>query len=328
MMNVATLALAPSVMLVGEALVDEFRERRVAGGAPFNVARSLAALRPGLPVCLVTRLHPADEGGAALIASSRRFNLSLTGIQHEPVHATGRVAVLEEGGGHHFEIHAPSAWDFIELAPAQALLVAAPPAFFYFGSLAQRGAVSRASIRALAQQAGELGSTRYLDLNLRDGSSEPTLAAESLALSDWLKVNEHELAQLFAWFGTADDAQADMLGDASALAAPVQRLMQGFSLQGLILTRGAAGYVAFDAQGRVLAQGAGLVVSPMVDTVGAGDAFSAMLLSAKLAGFELAQALALANRYAAALCSERGPLPDADAFFAPWRALLLKESSQ
>lgn len=319
-------ALPPSVFVVGEALVDEFRERRVAGGAPFNAARSLAALTPGRPVCLVTRLQLADEGGAALVASSQRFGIGLAGVQNDPVHPTGRVTVVEEGDSHRFEIHAPSAWDFIELAPAQALLAAAPPAFFYFGSLAQRAAVSRASIRALAQQAGALGSTRYLDLNLREGSSEPLLAAESLALTDWLKVNEDELAQLFAWFGSADDAKADVLDDVAALGASVQRLMQRFCMQRLILTRGAGGYAAFDGQGRVLAQGSGLAVSATVDTVGAGDGFSAMLISAVLAGFELAPALALANRYAAALCGQRGPLPDDDAFFAPWQALLLKES--
>lgn len=312
-MNTAS-ALPPSVLIVGEALVDEFRERRVAGGAPFNAARSLAALTPGLPVHMLTRLNPADEGGAALLASSQRFGLDGAGIQHDPVHPTGRVTVVEEGGGHRFEIHAPSAWDFIELAPAQALLAAAPPAFFYFGSLAQRGAASRASIRALADQAGALGATRYLDLNLREGTSTPKLAAESLARADWLKVNEEELAQLLAWFAAGQGAE------------PVQRLMQRFELQRLIVTRGAGGYAAFDAEGTLLAEGSGLDLAKVADTVGAGDGFSAMLLSAVLAGFALPQALALANSYAAALCGERGPLPDDDAFFAPWRALLVKES--
>jgi len=300
----------PSVLLVGEALVDEFFERRVAGGAPFNVARSLAALAPGLPVCMVSRLNPTDEGGAALIASSQRFGMNLAGIQHDGAHPTGRVTVVEEGGSHRFEIHTPSAWDFIELAPAQALLAGTPPALFYFGTLAQRGEVSRASIRALTDQAGALGATRYLDLNLREGTSDAELAAESLARADWLKVNEDELAQLFTWFGVAQDA------------APLHRLMKRFGLQRLILTRGAGGYAAFDAEGALLAEGGGVDVPHCVDTVGAGDGFSAMLLSAVLSGFDLPAALALANRYAAALCGQRGPLPDDDAFFSPWQALL------
>ena len=106
------------------------------------------------------------------------------------------------------------------------------------------------------------------------------------------------------------------------MSPAVAALMQRFGLQQLILTRGSEGYAAFAADGALLAQGPGLALPRMVDTVGAGDAFSAMLLAAQLSGQALANSLALANGYAAALCGERGPMPEDDAFFLPWRQVL------
>jgi len=305
------------VCVVGEALVDEFHERRVAGGAPFNLARSLAALLGGEQVLMISRLGTDDEGARAILASLRRFGMSAAGLQHDDRQPTGRVTVSEGALGHSFLIHAPAAWDFI--APAPELLAVARPRFFCFGTLALRGEVSRRSILALAEQARAQGSLCYLDLNLRQGSDTPELAGPALARADWLKVNDEELRRLLTWFGTPAAAGLDPLGPPRLLGPALGGLMQRFGLQRLILTRGAAGYAAFDAAGGVLAEGSGLAPARLVDTVGAGDGFSAMLLAASLAGRPLAAALAEANRYAAALCGERGPIPDDEAFFRPWR---------
>jgi len=103
-----------------------------------------------------------------------------------------RVSVHEEGGGgHRFEIHADAAWDHLDAAdPGDAGLV-------YFGTLAQRHDASRAAVRATVKRAR---GVKLLDLNLRPGTDTPELAAESLMLADWVKLNEDELARLLAWF--------------------------------------------------------------------------------------------------------------------------------
>ena len=300
---------AGGVFLLGEALVDEFADQHVAGGAPFNVARSLAAL--GVPALLASRLGVADAGGELVRASMKRFALSEAALQWDEQHPTGRVSVIEEGGSHRFHIHADAAWDHLDASVLPGLLQQQRPAFVYFGSLAQRHPVSRASLRSLLSLAGEQGVLRYLDLNLREGSSEPELAQASLQLADWVKVNEDELAQLLAWCD----------------GCTVAELMARFGLQRLIVTRGEAGYASFDARGLLEAQGAAVPVQKLADTVGAGDGFSAMLLAACLQGLPMAEALALANRYAAALCGERGPIPADDGFFEPWQSELTRNKA-
>ncbi|KQW42342.1 MULTISPECIES: PfkB family carbohydrate kinase [unclassified Roseateles] len=286
--------MAP-ILVLGEALVDEFHDGPVAAGAPFNVARSLAAL--GVPVRFVSRIGADDAAGRLVLDSAARFDLAACGIQRDTTHATGRVGVHEDGvGGHRFEIHADAAWDHLE-APA-----AAAAGIVYFGSLAQRHAVSRAAIRASVKGAS---GPRLLDLNLRPGTDTPELAAESLMLADWVKLNEDELDCLLAWFEPTLPA-----------------LMARFALQRLVVTRGAAGYALYGQQGRLLAAGEGVAQRAFVDSVGAGDGFTAMLLAGLSLGRDLSAALALANRYAAMICGARGPLPADAALLVPWREAL------
>lgn len=286
------------VLVMGEALVDEFHDGAVAGGAPFNVARSLAAL--SAPVRFISRIGADDAAGRQVLASAAQFGLSAAGVQLDAQHATGRVSVHEDGaGGHRFEIHADAAWDHLE-PPA-----AVGPGIVYFGSLAQRHPRARAAIRTVLKRATGL---RLLDLNLRPGTDAPALAAESLMLADWVKVNEDELAQLLAWFEPTLPA-----------------LMARFALHRVVVTRGAAGYSLHGDGGVPLASGPGVAAVAVVDTVGAGDAFTAMLLAGLSLDRELATTLALANRYAAFICSVRGPLPDLaaqPAALAPWREAL------
>ncbi|MFG6429677.1 PfkB family carbohydrate kinase [Pelomonas parva] len=286
--------MAP-VLVLGEALVDEFHDGPVAGGAPFNVARSLAAL--GAPVRFVSRIGADDVAGRLVLDSAARFCLAVDGIQRDAARATGRVSVHEDGkGGHRFEIHADAAWDHLE-APA-----ATQAGIVYFGSLAQRAPASRAAIRATVKR---VPGSRFLDLNLRPGTDTPALAAEVLMLADWVKLNEDELDRLLAWFepGLPD-------------------LMARFALRRMLVTRGAAGYALYGERGSLLASGDGVAQPALVDTVGAGDGFTAMLLAGLSLGRDLAATLALANRYAAMICGVRGPLPADPALLAPWREAL------
>ena len=295
-----------SVAVIGEALVDEFHDGPVAGGAPFNVARSLAGL--GTPTLFISRIAADDANGSLVLESARRYGLDCIDLQRDGLRDTGRVSVIEHAsGGHRFEIHGDAAWDHIDAATALDALHARPAQFAYFGTLAQRLAPSRAAVRALMKT---FPGPRLLDLNLRGSPGMQQLAAESLMLADWLKVNNDELAQLATWFDLPMDSEA----------ATVIALMARFALQRVVLTRGPQGWRLYGG-GPVL-EGAGEPQAHLVDTVGAGDAFTAMLLAGLALARELPGTLKLANQYASFICGLRGPLPaDANAI-TPWRNAL------
>jgi fructokinase len=295
------------IAVLGEALVDEFHDGSVAGGAPFNVARSVAAL--GAQAVFISRIGADDDNGCLVRDSARRYGLDDAGLQRDTQHATGRVSVHEEVSGHRFEMHADAAWDHLELEPARAALAGAQAAILYFGSLAQRHPESRASIRALAKPFSGL---RFLDLNLRPRTDNSQFAAESLMLADWVKVNDEELARLAGWF---DDTTG---GESAQVAA----LMDRFALRRLVLTCGGDGWRFYAPGGALLAQGPGEPQPNLVDTVGAGDAFTALLLAGLALERDLAATLALANRYASFICGVRGPLPAHPQALTPWRDAL------
>ena len=305
-----------SVLVLGEALVDVFASGPLAGGAPFNVARTLAALQ--VPVTCITRLGDGDAWARLVRQSAEDFGLSQAGFQRDDMHPTGSVAVAQKGKTHSFRIAADVAWDYIDAAQAQAAVAAhGDQRFVYFGTLAQRHIVSRRAIRSIVQSSRAI---RYLDLNLRNDPDSRRLAEESLALADWVKVNDEELMQLLAWSSDATVLAQDW--GSAVISHGIAKLMQRFGLQRLVVTRGALGYASFNADGHCDAQGGGVVVAEVGDTVGAGDGFSAMLMASHLAGCDLASALAMANAYAADICARCGPVPTDPQFYRGWRQQL------
>lgn len=312
------LAPAPgaAVAVLGEMLVDRFADgRQVAGGAPFNVARWLAAF--GVETLFISRIGQGDEAGAMLRQEMRRAGLSEAGLQIDAAHATGLVHVRPDPAGHRFEIVADSAWDHIDAAAALPLLQAFAPGVVYFGTLALRSAPNRAALAALVQATPAL---RFADLNLRPVDGLRALAEQAMTLADWVKVNDDELQTLLAWFVTAGAPAPIPSSPAHEQACQV--LCRQFELQRLVVTQGAQGWYALDAQGCCDARGPAVPVPAVQDTVGAGDAFAATLLAACIHGHALTPALQAAARLGAAACTWPGALPADTQLITHWRAAL------
>ena len=300
-------AVRPALALFGEALVDEFASHRVAGGAPFNVASALAQF--DCAPLLISAV--ADDACGALVrAEMQRLGLSQAGVQQSPVLPTGRVVIEQTGAEHRFMILPDQAYDAIEATAALAALDDIAPQMFYFGTLAQRSATSWQTLQHLLAASN---ARRFLDLNLRNGQVERTIVLSAVEHADVLKVNCEELAILAGWaFGAPHQTALD-------LSDLIGQIMQAFTLSELIITDGASGWRHTSQDGAILT-GASTPVAQVTDTVGAGDAFSAIYLVGQLHRWPLVLTLQRAAEFAAAVCQLRGAVASDLRFYANWYA--------
>ncbi|ROZ72050.1 PfkB family carbohydrate kinase [Ramlibacter sp. WS9] len=295
------------VAVFGEMLVDRFDTGPVVGGAPFNVARHLAAF--GQAPLMISAVG-TDATAQPVMAEFERYGMAREGVQILPARATGAVDVETlPGGGHAFYICKDSAWDFIDPAPANgALATLEPGGWLYCGTLALRSPASRATGLALLRaHAGQ----RYVDLNWREGHVAREDALQVVRLADVLKVNDEELAMLCTWLGRN-------AVDAASVEAGARFLLERLPLQMLLVTCGANGAMAFDAAGHCVARDRSARPAQLVDTVGAGDSFSAVMLAGLLRGWDLQAALERANEFAGHICEVRGAVPADIAAYETW----------
>jgi len=277
-------------LVFGEVLFDEFPDgTRLLGGAPFNVAWHLQGL--GLRPQIISAVGD-DAAGREVVERLEAWGLDTEGVQTDRRHPTGRVAVTPGRGENRFVIPPNQAWDFIRHRPASRLIREAPP-LLYHGTLALRGDASWRALKRLTREV----VPAFVDLNLRDPWTAPDRVHWCLETARWLKLNEHELARITsAPTGTAEDCEQA----ARALARRHQ-------LHQVIVTRGAGGAVSVGGPGDPVRVPSPLVAD-MVDSVGAGDAFSAVVCAGLLRDWPVRLTLARAAALAADACRVTGAI--------------------
>jgi fructokinase len=268
-------------LVFGEVLFDRFPDgQAVLGGAPFNVAWNLQAL--GARPRFVSSVGD-DDLGRTIRAAMADWGLAASDLQTDPDHATGTVDVTLDGGEPRYEIVTDRAWDHIA-PPAEP---AEPGALLYHGSLALRSPRSRGTLAGLRTGASGV----FVDVNLRDPWWERDAVLEDLAAARWAKLNADELALLAP-------PGRDLEARAAALLADRE-------LEALIVTLGGEGARVLTAAGERIARPA-VPRGPVTDTVGAGDAFSAVSLLGLLRGWTWPVILDRAQELAGAVVGLRG----------------------
>jgi fructokinase len=282
------------VVGLGEILWDLLPDGREAGGAPFNFA--FHCHRLGHPAAIVSRVG-ADQLGRDLRTTVRSLGLADAHIQEDADRPTGTVTVaLDARGQPTFTIAEDVAYDHLAWDDELGRLCEQARAVC-FGTLAQRHPAARQTIRR-AVQAARSALVVY-DVNLRQHFHSREIIEESLTASRWVKLNEEELRHLRGLL--------DLAGD--TVAATLAGLRARYGLELAALTRGERGCL-------VVADGAEIdlpgIRVRVVDTVGAGDAFTAGLLAGTLEGKPLAEAATFANRLAARVAASAGATPVVD----------------
>ena len=301
-----------STIVIGEVLVEDGAGAPAVGGAPFNVARHLAAFMA--PPLLVTRIGD-DRNGALVRAEFERFVIPETGLQIDPMEETGRAVVERSGTGHRLALLPRQAYDFIDPVAAAASVAGGSYDTIYFGTLGQREERSRLALAAVLDATP---AKRFLDLNLRPGHADETLVTKALTAADIVKINEEELQTLFQWYFQIGPGERALATE--EVHAACRALMDRFGLEALIVTLGHRGSVYFGADGSYLAHRDNPVPPYVIDTSGAGDAFAAIFLLGRARGWPLDLLLSRANEFAGAICAVTGAVPRDLGFYDKWVA--------
>ncbi len=299
------------ILAIGEILFDMFPQGRRLGGAAFNFAYHIHRLDG--PLRFVSRIGNDPEGHAIeKFLTAQHFPRH--DLQRDPVHPTGRVRVtLDDQGSPRFEILTGAAYDFITTTPAIERFVAQDCRLIYFGSLIQRTAQGARTVRAILQQRGPRTKCLF-DVNLRPDCYTDEILAASLRETDLLKLSQEEL-----------DVVAARQGLEGPTADRVAGLMERFDIEMVALTRGAQGSSLFAGSTRHdIEPLSGIAIK---DTVGAGDAFAAMLAIGYLHGWPTARILSLADRFATAVCGIAGAVPTDARFYEPFQRVLVLENN-
>ena len=274
---------------IGEILWDMLPSGKALGGAPANFAYHAGRL--GEEGWAVSAVGDDALGREILDLVASKGLHSLIAVTDKP---TGTVQVsLDERGVPTYNIMEDVAWDNIPFTADMDALAKRADAVC-FGSLVQRMG-SRASVLRFIRSMRP-DALKVFDINLRQHYYSQDVLETSLRLADILKINDEEIGIVASMFGLGGDAR-----DAC------RALIETFGLKLVILTRGAEGSEIITAN-EVIPQGVGDV--EVIDTVGAGDSFTAAFVVAYLRGDSLAEAQRLASETASYVCSRKGAMPD------------------
>lgn len=285
----------PVVVGLGEILWDVFPDRKRLGGAPANFAYHAA--RQGFDGVVVSAIGDDALGREIENVLAEK---KLPALLPRRASATGRVTISLDAAGVASYVFAENcAWDDLPFT-AETERLARRASAVCFGSLAQRDARSRASIARFLENV-PADAVRVFDVNLRQNFFTEKILADSLAHATILKVNEDELPVLASACGLAKNVSQEKFFDGvfeknSALGIVVLTL--GKSGSAVAARDGTRSFVAADASVEV------------VDTVGAGDSFTAGFVCALLAGRDVRAAHYHASALANFVCSRAGAMPE------------------
>lgn len=302
-MNLNTHTHTKVIGIFGEVLVDVFPEVSVLGGAPFNVARHLKAF--GLHPVLITRTGQ-DEFRKVLLKEMAKWQLDIAGLQVDASYPTGQVIVHLTDNKHEFEILPDQAYDHIHAGVTHMMTMALKPDLVYFGTLAQRNMESRLALDTFLADGK---SPRFLDINLRKPWYNKHTVKRSLQRCDILKLNDEELDIVAKYFKL----------EANTAEATANLILQEFNLSQVIVTQGEMGAWITDGQDVTHCSKLPINSQTMVDTVGAGDAFSSVCILGHVLNWDTATTLDRAHQFASAVCGIRGGAPDALNFYTSFK---------
>ena len=288
-----------TIIVIGEVLVDIFADYQRMGGAPFNFAFHLNAFN--YYVDFISKIGK-DSIGANILNFMDKHKISYSNIQTDEIHPTGRVMVtVNDKGVPNYNIVENSAYDFIEYTDKieKALKYAR---MIYIGTLAQRNQGSFNTIRKILTKK-EYNTQIFYDINLRQNYFNKCTIDNSLKYADIVKLNEEELRII-----------KGLYKETCSNNHFIKTLIERYNIRWLSLTKGEKGSMLF-YKDKTLQISPKITSLDIIDTVGAGDAYSAILAIGILNNWSMEKILERATEFSAAICGTHGAVPEDSKFY-------------
>jgi fructokinase len=280
---------------IGEILFDVYDMDKKLGGAPFNFIFHILNLTGEGNI--ISRIGN-DNSGKDILKFLNSNNISTKYIQIDHTHQTGEArAVLNEKKIPEWTIMENAAYDFIEISKELEILICENTDCFYFGTLAQRGENSRKTIQSLLQKKVRL----FCDLNIRQNFYSMEIIEVSLNAADVLKLNIEELLTISNYF-------CPHLSSAEKFKEISKFIIRKFNIDLLCVTMGEKGAALF-RNGKYSCCSKPISEIEIIDTVGAGDAYAAILCIGYLNNWDIDKINILASEFASEIVKINGALP-------------------
>jgi len=288
-----------NITAIGDIIFDVYTGYKKMGGASLNFIYHINKLTWN--GTLISRVGNDSLGKEALEFLGKN-NLPLCYIQVDNLHETGvAFANLDHNKIPHWEIPPESAYDFMDI-PADRDKIIENTSCLYFGSLAQRMEKSRAAVRSFFG-----GNTKYFfDINIRQNYYTKDILEMSLRATDVLKANDEELYLLHKMF----------LPGKFELNLSVSAIMEEFNIELTAVTMGDKGAWLIKNNESNFYKA---TVNEIVDTTGAGDAYSAILCLGYLNNMEPNKINKLASDFATEIVKLPGAIPRDETLYEKFR---------
>lgn len=278
-------------LIFGEILFDIFENgNKTLGGAPFNVAWHLQGF--GINPIFLSRIGNDPEGDF-ILNSLKLWELDTTFVQIDHNRPTGKVDVNIKNGHPGFVIRANQSYDFIEPNPDLFSIIPAPK-ILYHGSLSMR---SPKNTNTLSEIIYKLSPYIIADINLRSPWWNISAIESILTSTHTLKLNEDEL----------DEISRSHFLDNIPSVQKVKTLFERYPIESIFVTIGKDGAYVLTRNNGFFNQSP-LETVNIIDTVGAGDAFTAVIILGKIYNWKPQITLIRATEFAEKICCVQGAI--------------------
>lgn len=283
------------ILSYGAVLWDIIDNNKHLGGAPLNVAVHLAKF--GLNTFMLTNLG-VDAYGDEALSRIKKSGVKTQYIQRDMDHKTGYTEIiLDKSKIAHYKMSEDSSDKHITV-PKQVIEDIKLEKFdlIYYGTYCQQGIDSRNTLKWIMKECKF--EKVFCDINIRYMNCDREMVKDSLLYADILKLNDEETSFLSNMF-YEKELEEEIL---------IKKLKNDFGIEIIIVTKGAKGCTVYEKNDEKTDAWAEKIVA--VDTVGAGDAFSAGFIYQLLNGKTIRECAECGNRFGGFVATQNGAIPE------------------